>query len=337
VVVSPNATAYNLSLSKSPSSLLYSRRYLDWNRLTFAYHAQGSQDKTFDVQNGLAVTAEITSDRTVLNLTTLYGCAPQTWCLSCKPFGDSGNLNTLLTTALSAVVVNSTRSTKSRFILINSGSARFDLVEGPFTYDDSFIVSPFTDAFMFIPDVPYSAASQVLGYLNAGAVAKRSELSYDSFNFDSLTLLDGKDTCIDPPITHDHLTARSYSGGRLQRRQQTVTPGYVTYDDFGSDGDDTVHSAIPYYKQPSYIQANASMPSSGAPSTVDLVFLDFIESYVITALKKAGANYTSADASYYLPESFTTNSYLPAYAKMAWKKNVPNCPVGQGVGYNSTS
>lgn len=61
------------------SALVYSRRYLDWNRRTFAYHATGSQDKTFDKAMGEEVTKEITNDRKNLNLTTLYGCAPETW------------------------------------------------------------------------------------------------------------------------------------------------------------------------------------------------------------------------------------------------------------------
>lgn len=147
-----------MSLSKTPSSLKYSRRYLDWNRLTFDYHATGSQS-SFDTQHGRAVSASITADRQLLNLSSLYGCAPQTWCQSCRKFGDSGNLFTLLSDALSTVVVNKTRSTIPRLILINTGSVRFDLPKGPFTYDDSFIVSPFLDSFQFIPDVPYSAAS----------------------------------------------------------------------------------------------------------------------------------------------------------------------------------
>ena len=105
-------------------------------------------------------------------------------------------------------------------------------------------------------------------------------------------------------------------------------------DDFGTDGDDTIHSRIPNYPQPNDLQANASFPTDGSePATVDLIFLDFIaDEYVIPALQSVGASYTVADVSYYLPKSFTTNSYLPAYAKLAWQANVPNCPVGEGVG-----
>lgn len=120
--------------SKSTNStIVYSRRYLDWNRLTFAYHAGGSQDRTFENHRGISVTNEITSARKTLNLTTLYGCAPKTYCQYCKPYGADGNIFGLLETALGLTVINQERVNTPRIIIINTGSIRFDLVEGPFT------------------------------------------------------------------------------------------------------------------------------------------------------------------------------------------------------------
>lgn len=113
--------------------MVYSRRYLDWNRLTFAYHAAGSQDRTFETYSGRKVTHEITEARKTLNLTTLYGCAPKTYCQYCKPFGADGNIFNLLETALGLTVVNKERADIPRIIIINTGSTRFDLVQGPFT------------------------------------------------------------------------------------------------------------------------------------------------------------------------------------------------------------
>jgi hypothetical protein len=133
----PNPTRKAVPVSNKTSivksNTVYSRRYLDWNRLTFAYHAVGSQDNTFDYHSGERVTAEIIKDRKDLNLTALYGCAPETYCLYCKPFGTEGNILGLLETALTATVINPARSTIPRLIFINSGSVRFDLVKGPFT------------------------------------------------------------------------------------------------------------------------------------------------------------------------------------------------------------
>ena len=237
--VKTSTASAGLASSTSPSNLTYSRRYLDWNRLTFEYHAAGSQIRTFDTTKGVAVTQNITTTRQELNLTSLYGCAPQTWCISCAPFLSNGSIFSLLQQALAATIQTTARADKPRLIVLNTGSIRFDLPMGPFTYDDSFIVSPFTDAFQYLPDIPYSVASQVLTGLNSGNFPSKRSLSTESFEFSQLNPSLEPDSCIDPPVTHDHLnTKRSYPGGRIVRRQSsTLTPGYTTSDDFGTDGD----------------------------------------------------------------------------------------------------
>lgn len=58
--VGTSTASATLSTSTSASNLTYSRRYLDWNRLTFEYHAVGSQIKAFDTQKGVNVTSNIT-------------------------------------------------------------------------------------------------------------------------------------------------------------------------------------------------------------------------------------------------------------------------------------
>ncbi|KAF2003977.1 hypothetical protein P154DRAFT_427529 [Amniculicola lignicola CBS 123094] len=339
--VTATVSASALPTSKSKSRLVYARRYLDWNRNTFTYHAVNSQPytaKKFNTSQGETVTTDITTQRTKLNLTALYGCAPETYCQFCKPFLTEGNIFKLLQTALATTVINETRKDIARLIIINTGSVRFDLAQGPFTYDDSFIVSPFADAFQYIPNVPYAQAKQVINILNAGAFQKKKR-DMSTRDFDFVPVLADRDICLDPPITHENsgMHRRSHAGGRLVRRTNTAPiPGYVTKDDFGSDGDDTVHSAIPNYSQPNDLQANASFPIDGSvPDTVDLIFLDFIASYIVNALNTpaVGGTYSLSDVAYYMPPSFTTNSYLPLYAKMAWQDNIPNCPVGEGAGF----
>jgi hypothetical protein len=323
-VANPTRKAVNTSTS----DLLYSRRYLDWNRLTFEYHASKSQESTFDYHSGLRVTGDITTVRKKLNLTSLYGCAPATYCASCKPFGDPGNINTLIQTALGDIVVSPSRATTPRYIIINSGSIRFDLVKGPFTYDDSFIVSPFNDAFQFIKNVPYDMARKVLASLNGAPLPDKRNL------FDSIPRLADR-TCADPLMSQiSDVTKRETNSQRISRRQTIVTPGYATKDDFGTDGDDTVHSKIPSYTQPNYVQGNGSFPTTGTPATVDVVFLDYFATTVVKVLNAMGGSYTYAkDVSYYIDPNYTTQNYLPDYAKKYWQANVPNCPVGQGVGY----
>ncbi|KUJ12389.1 uncharacterized protein LY89DRAFT_623543 [Mollisia scopiformis] len=320
----PNPT--RKATNTSTTGLVYSRRYLDWNRLTFEYHATNSQDSTFDYHSGLRVTTDITDARKALNLSALYGCAPATYCQSCQPFLASSNIFSLVQTALGAIVVNASRATIPRYVIVNTGSIRFNLVKGPFTYDDSFIVSPFTDAFQYIPNVPYALAQNVINSLNGATLNDKREFPG--------VMPQVKYSCIDPTISLISGYTGELKSHGVTRRQTIVTPGYTTTDDFGTDGDDTPHSKIPSYSQPNYVAGNASFPTDGTtPATVDVVFLDYFASTVVSVLNGLGGTYTTADVSYYLPPSFTTQTYLPLYAQQYWQANVPNCPVGQGVGY----
>lgn len=333
--VTANATSVPVSQIsdgqiQNSKGLTYFRRYLDWNRLSFEFHAVGSQASTFDVAPGPGVSSQITTDRKALNLSTLFRCAPQTYCISCAPFLSSRSIYSLVQVALAAEVVNKSRATIPRYIIVNTGGIRFDLVQGPFTFDDSFIVSPFANTFVYLPAVPYAEASQVLDTLNSlpGSKKKRSleTLEYTAdFN--------GADGCYDTPYllaeAESRLHARE-SESRTRRAAPALTPGYVTSDDFGTDGDDTPHSSIPNYDLPVYVWTNASFPTTGTPTSVDLVFLDYVESDVLMALSQLGLNYTESQVTQYLPKSFTSNSYLPLYAQQFWSKG-PVCPVGQGV------
>ena len=308
--------------------LRYARRYLDWNRLTFAYHATRSQDHALDTHHGVLVTQDITDARKDLNLTYVFGCAPQTYCRSCKPFDTNGSIYPLLRDALAKVVVNPDRADTPRLIITNTGSIRFDLVQGPFTVDDAFIVSPFKNTFQYIPDVPYSQASQVLDILNSGPWQKR--------DIEAVPAVVPRDVCTNPPFTYmqakrDILAPRSVTRRGFDSTE--LTSGYTTTDDFGSDGDDTPHSEIPSFEYPNDIQANVSFPTDGStPETVDLVFVSYLgANWVIPALESVGARYTVDDIQLYMPENFLSNQVLPLYAAAEWQKNMPNCPVGGGI------
>ncbi|PGH13821.1 hypothetical protein AJ79_03389 [Helicocarpus griseus UAMH5409] len=323
----PAPPSYNTG---GDEGMLYARRYLDWNRLTFAYHAVGSQDPKLDTKLGKWITGDITEFRKAQELATVVGCVPQTYCESCIPYGEEGNIFNLAEVALAATVINETRADKPRMILINTGSIRFDLVKGPFTLDDSYIVSPFPNSFMFIPDVPYAQAKEVLPILNAGPYQKKRSVSVDTH---SSSMLAGRGICADPPLAtsmkakRDLLMPRSIT--RQPRESLDMTPGHTTTDDFGTDGDDTPHSEIPRFEVPNDVQANASFPTDGSePEAVDLVFIDFIgEDYVLPALAEAGGSYTMEDVQYYMPPEFTSNQYLQEYAEMAWQEGMPNCGV----------
>ncbi|KAI3323308.1 Metallo-dependent phosphatase-like protein [Xylariaceae sp. AK1471] len=315
----PNPTRKATETSTSP--FRFSRRYLDWNRKTLAYHAETWYDHNFDYGSGLATTSTITKYRQQLNLGELYGCVPQDYCMTCAPFDSPKNIFPLLSEALAGTVVNETRKATARYVISNTGGIRFDMYKGPFTYDDSFIVSPFRDAFLYIPKVPYALASTLLGALNnAGASGKR-DLGYMPVE---------RDICVDPiveprsEIKRDENLLNSLRG--VTRRQTVdLVPGYTTTDDWGTDGDDTAHSQIPHYSIPDFFQGAAGFDANGETDVVDVVFVDFIESDVLAIL---GSGYSSADVDYYISANFTTQEYLPLFVKQSeiFQADYPNCP-----------
>ncbi|KAI8959532.1 Metallo-dependent phosphatase-like protein [Daldinia sp. FL1419] len=316
----PNPTRKATHNSTSP--FVYSRRYLDWNRRTFEYHAATRYNKTFDYHDGQAVTADITKDREQLNLTDVYGCIPRDYCMTCAPFNASDNIFPLLSDALAVGVVNESRRNIPRYIIANTGSVRFDMYKGPFTYDDQFIVSPFRDIFLYIPGVPHVLVRNLTESLNnAGASRKRSV---------GVVHIE-HDICVDPlPVHYTDLKreenhASQHVSPRITRRQVVdVTAGYTTKDDFGTDGDDTVHSGILHYEIPDFFQGVAGLKDNETTDVVDLVFVDFIESDLLAIL---GSNYSSDDISYYIDENFTTQDYLPLYIQQteAFQVGLPSC------------
>jgi hypothetical protein len=149
-------------------------------------------------------------------------------------------------------------------------------------------------------------------------------------NMDTISSqLMGYDEC-DNPSPHNAtglLKTKTLFGRVLET--DTSTPGYVTCDDLGSDGDDTPHSPIPEYAQPAHVQATAGFPSDGEPDKVDMIFSDFLAGRIVTALNSYNpvTNYATDDARLYLPANFTTNSFIPRYASMAWQDNINNCKI----------
>lgn len=76
-----------------------------------------------------------------------------------------------------ALAINNSRASIPNIIIGNSGDLRFDLYSGPFTKNDQLTSAPFTDQYVYIPNVAFSVASQVLPALNnQGAEEKRGLL-----------------------------------------------------------------------------------------------------------------------------------------------------------------
>ena len=99
------------------------------------------------------------------------------------------------------------------------------------------------------------------------------------------------------------------------------TPGYHTIDDAGSDGDDTPHVQIPFNRIKNAMVANTfeQYTARGTePETVDVVFMDFIQQYIIGGLEKLGHNYTGGDVEAYMPENVHLRRMMLRYAAREW-------------------
>ncbi|KAI5803392.1 Metallo-dependent phosphatase-like protein [Peziza echinospora] len=96
-------------------------------------------------------------------------------------------------------------------------------------------------------------------------------------------------------------------------------PGYRTIDDFGSSGDDTIHSPIKYYDMKNCMVSNHSFSDGLQPETVDVVFFDFIERYIIAGLRYLGQRYEEEHVRPYLPEAVNMRTMMLGYALEEWQ------------------
>lgn len=80
-------------------------------------------------------------------------------------------------------------------------------------------------------------------------------------------------------------------------------------------GDDVPHQVIPFFETPDFICSNP--PNATANNTIDLVFINFIESDVFDAFKVIpGANFSKSAVQSYSP--FFANQLLGLFATEKW-------------------
>lgn len=109
-------------------------------------------------------------------------------------------------------------------MITNSGELRFDVFSGFFTRNDQFTASPFTDSFLFIPNVTAGVANQVLPALNSqGAEEKRAILEGRERELWSRGFVDAR--------YKEWLRAMAeVEGAKAKRDAANLTLGYVTSD-----------------------------------------------------------------------------------------------------------
>ncbi|KAJ5961110.1 uncharacterized protein N7479_008260 [Penicillium vulpinum] len=288
---------------------VFKRRYIDSNLFSY-YHHTGLDKETFPTEKGLNVSRLIAKARTDLQLDTVHGCAPHDLWMSRAKYSDPNNIYTWLETQVLGDVRDASRGDTPRLAIVNTGAIRFDIFKGPFTQDSTFIISPFTSTFRYVKDVPYDKAQLIVEVLNE----QPQILSTDE---SSLTTLGPLEQLAYP----EDVIAQNWpsSGEQILMSGPDLVPGYTTKDDAGTDGDDTIHSPISFYRVPNCIQTLITANASETPKTVDMVYLDFIESKVILAAKFAGFDVDIAkESDVYMPHMTLTNLILD-WVKKNWK------------------
>ena len=288
------------------ASPTFSRRYIDNNLFSFHHHT-GLNATTFPTEHGRNVSSMIASDRKALTLDKAYGCAPRDYWTNRAPYPSKNSIfSWLQDEVLPDMVFDVDRGDVPRMVFTNTGALRFDIFKGPFTVDTTYSVSPFTGGFRYIKDVPFSIAKRLLQIINqevpqiwpaSQSLAFKEparSVPASSHHADEQLFLPGEQT----PLGKDHESDRDAE----------LTPGYTTTDDAGSDGDDTIHAPIQFYRVPNALESRIGFPpgatadskESADPVSVDLVYMDFIESYMLLALKFLGTDYAEGDTDVYV-------------------------------------
>ena len=309
--------------AEAQASLSFGRRYID-NNLFSLYHHSGKNHESFDTKKGKKVSAAITAARKKLHLDERFGCAPKDFWTNRVPYPGEGSDDSVFTWLEKEVIpemaIDPNRTEQARIVIANTGTMRFDIFKGAFTRDTTFIIQPFTNGFRYLQDVPYAMADRLLQVLNNGG--RILETSNALQLHDSMLL---------PPqqvglqaVQRAQVGKRSASTSRSNGQQKIIgssgdasskpadpplTPGYTTVDDAGTDGDDTVHSAIEFFNVPNVFEAriNTTTEDDGHPEVVDVVFLDFVQPWVLAGLKFLGGDFSVNDTKPYAADmDFTT-------------------------------
>ena len=299
----------------------FARRYIDNNLYSFHQHTS-LNDTSFPTKHGRNVSAIISAARKEMQLDKRFGCAPSDFWTNRAPYSSNDSIFTLLQDkVLPDTILDEMRGNGPRVVLTNTGAIRFDIFKGPFSIDNTFTVSPFTSGFRYIKDVPFSISKRLLPILNqevpqlvqfqdmlgSKAPVPSTELGDEDVQSQGIESTFG--SVAQQAVLADHSSPDT-----------ELSPGYTTFDDAGDDGDDTLHSKIKFYKVPNCIESHIDFKEEdhGAdPETVDLIYNDFIQSYVLLALKFLGTDYGEGDTDVYM-KGWDMTRVISTWISKAW-------------------
>lgn len=259
-----------LSIDSSKEGLSrFSRSYLDFNLESFKHHLK---TEAIETKHGNEIKDLIIKTREELNLNEYIGHVSNNYFMDYVPLGHPKSLFKLLTDkVLTSLKFN---GESERVIIINTGSIRYDLYKGNYTLDTKYIVSPFENNWVKVK-VPKSVAIKVSHILNKSKyISLLPANQFSSLTRNKPNLLSNLDVV--EPMAQKQQLLHIDSENKLSK-------GYVTYDDFGNDGDDTIHKPVINYPITNVVESIQFKDQE--QRDVDLVFYDFLTSNILDALK----------------------------------------------------
>ncbi|EGV64818.1 hypothetical protein CANTEDRAFT_113586 [Yamadazyma tenuis ATCC 10573] len=251
-----------LSIDRTRSGLnQFFRSYLDFNLDSFKHHLNSSELST---KKGNDIKDLIVKTREELNLNEYLGHVSSNYYMDYVPITHPHSIFKLLTDkVLPSLEVN---GAEERAIIINTGSVRYDLYKGNFTIDTKYSISPFKNDWVKL-NLPKSIALQVSKQLNRKTY---------------INLL--------PTSQFSYMTRNNPSTLKLSK-------GYVTHDDFGTDGDDNIHKPTINFPVPNVVEA--VQINDRKETNIDLVFYNFLAKNVLQVVKDLTGSDYSGEVQFY--------------------------------------
>ncbi|RKP31567.1 hypothetical protein METBISCDRAFT_22306 [Metschnikowia bicuspidata] len=278
-----------LSLNMSDSRLAvkerFFRSYIDFNLDLFQFHTNIYSHAEFDTKKSVSVRKSLREASLTLNLDAVIGNVSRDYYMYRVPLNHPQSIYALLTEQVLPMLEPDSSETAiqdERVIILHTGAIRYDLYRGSYTVNSRYILSPFKDVWMK-STVPKSVAVKIIPVLQHGPPI------FSAHNFlvpPHQRYLDAGDFTIQSDFV---IESDFESGAELGEVPASVqlNYGYVTYDDFGNDGDDTPHRRMHKYWNPTVV-ACEQLGDSGDDALVDVIYLDFMIPDITRALRKLG-------------------------------------------------
>lgn len=331
--LSVNGVKKNKGAASTNAAVTFKRSYIDNNVLGLQHHA-GVDADSFATTHGRNVSQMIADARKALDLDHKIGCSPRDLWMTRAKYPSEGSIYSWLEKeVIPDDVLDKDRADKSRLTILNTGALRFDILKGAFSRDSTFLISPFISKFNYIPDVPYGVASKVLQLINSGGPVFGAELDTkylgipekmapSPFLNKELSRVEVDEhvwpTFSDQGVDQHPLVSEVEIEADSDNDEPDLVEGYTTKDDFGTDGDDAIHSPIKFYDVPNCFQSKDNFPEGADPATVDLVFIDYVQPWIIPALQFSGGDYSTDDIKLYLNKTLT--DVIASWVEAHWKE-----------------